>query len=154
MEKNNLWEQAKLLDIQTGEDIVGGFSVGFDKAVDEQTKDALMRFAYWVEDHYALPVTLWVDCKYRHYLVNNNKPRVGYRFYWVDFDTYPVFEREEDIPVIELAVRTDKRSIEDVLRSFAEAITLYYTWLAGQMREGVTPDQNLAQSILQEYWSK
>ena len=62
----SLWEKAKEVQIQTSEDIVGNFSIGFDSRIPEETKDALMRFVYWVEDHYFLPVTLWVDFKYNH----------------------------------------------------------------------------------------
>ena len=100
----NIWEDARTLPIQTGADIVGGFDVGFDKAIPEETKDMLMDFVYWVEDRYALPVTLWVDFKYRHYLVDENKKRVGFKFYWAYFNTFPVFENFDDLPVIELAV--------------------------------------------------
>ena len=35
----NIWEDARTLPIQTGADIVGGFDVGFDKAIPEETKD-------------------------------------------------------------------------------------------------------------------
>ena len=62
----HLWEQAKAVKIQTGPEIVGGFSLGFDSRVPEETKDVLIDFVYWVEDNYPIPVTLWVDFKYNH----------------------------------------------------------------------------------------
>ena len=147
----HLWEQAKEIKIQTGEEIVGNFSLGFDKRIPEETKDALIDFVYWVEDHYPVPVTLWVDFKYTHYLVTRDKKRVGYKFYWVDFDTHPVFEKEEDIPVIELPVRTENWTIEEILASFIEAITCYYAWLNNQMIEGFQPDPEQVEEILQKY---
>lgn len=147
----HLWEQAKEIKIQTGEEIVGNFSLGFDKRIPEETKDALIDFVYWVEDHYPVPVTLWVDFKYNHYLVTRDKKRVGYKFYWVDFETYPVFEKEEDIPVIELPVRTENWTIEEILASFIEAITCYYAWLNNQMVEGFQADPEQVEEILQKY---
>ena len=147
----HLWEQAKAVKIQTGPEIVGGFSLGFDSRVPEETKDVLIDFVYWVEDNYPIPVTLWVDFKYNHYLVRRDKKRVGYKFYWVDFDTYPVFEKEEDIPVIELPVRTEVWTIEEILASFIEAISYYFAWLTNQMEEGFETDLEQVEEILQKY---
>jgi hypothetical protein len=107
MEHTNVWHNAKDIQIQTSQEIAGGFSLGFDDKLPEETKAALTDFAYWVEDHYPMPVTLWVDFKYNHYLLDECKQRVPYKFYWVDFENYPVFLKEEDIPVIELAAREE-----------------------------------------------
>ncbi len=147
----HLWEKAKAVCIQTGPEIVGGFSLGFDKRITEETKNALIDFVYWVEDNYPIPVTLWVDFKYNHYLVTRKKNRVGYKFYWVDFDTYPVFEKEVDIPVIELPVRTENWTMEEILASFIEAISCYFAWLTNQMVEGFVPDLDQVEEILQKY---
>ena len=76
----HMWEQAKEVKIQTGEEIVGNFSLGFDKKISEEVKNAMIDFVYWVEDHYPVPVTLWLDFKYNHYLVTGKKQRVGYKF--------------------------------------------------------------------------
>ena len=97
MNENHLWNRAKQVQIQTSAEIVGGFDIGFDSKIPEETKDALMKFVYWVEDHFAFPVTLWVDFKYNHYLMEQNGKRVGCKFYWVDFANYPVFENPDDI---------------------------------------------------------
>jgi hypothetical protein len=147
----HLWEKAKAVCIQTGPEIVGGFSLGFDKRITEETKNALIDFVYWVEDNYPIPVTLWVDFKYNHYLVTRKKKRVGYKFYWVDFDTYPVFEKEVDIPVIELPVRSENWTMEEILASFIEAISCYFAWLTNQMVEGFAPDLDQVEEILQKY---
>ena len=125
----HLWEKAKAVCIQTGPEIVGGFSLGFDKRITEETKNALIDFVYWAEDHFHFPVTLWVDFKYNHYLIDKQNNRVGYRFYWADFKNRPVFDNPDDIPVIELPVRTGRHNIEEILSSFIEAISLYFAWL-------------------------
>jgi hypothetical protein len=109
-----------------------------------------MKFVYWVEDHYPVPVTLWVDFKYNHYLITRDKRRVGYRFYWADFDAYPVFEKEEDIPVIELPVRTENWTMKEILGSFIEGITCYFMWLAtGRVEQD--PEDALVEEILRNY---
>ena len=147
----SLWEKAKEVQIQTSEDIVGNFSIGFDSRIPEETKDALMRFVYWVEDHYFLPVTLWVDFKYNHYLIRRDKKRAGYLFYWAEFKNFPVFDNEADIPAIELPVRTEHYRIEEILRSFIEAISHYFAWLTNQLDESFQPDEDEVEKILQAY---
>ena len=151
MANTNWWENARQLFIQTGPEIVGGFNVGFDDAIPEETREELMKFVYWVEDNYPVPVTLWVDFKYNHYLMNRDKQRVGYRFYWAEFDDYPVFEKEEDIPVIELPVRTEHWTMTEIIGSFVEGITQYYIWLANAQGEGAAPEEALTESILRQY---
>ena len=151
---DNLWENANNLPIQVGPEITGSFDVGFDEKIPEETKDALMRFIYWVEDHYTLPVTLWVDFKYNHYLITRDKRRVGYRFYWADFTTWPAFENPDDIPVIELPVRTENRTIKSILESFIQAISLYYIWLSNEDPSSKLPDSALVEAILQQYFDE
>lgn len=148
MNENHLWNRARQVKIQTSSEIVGGFDIGFDGKIPEEAKDALMKFVYWVEDHFSLPVTLWVDFKYNHYLMEQSGKRVGYKFYWVDFANYPVFENPDDIPVIELAVRTEHRTMDEILTSFIEAISRYYAWL---LRENATSDRAEVEQVLQAY---
>jgi hypothetical protein len=151
MKEDHLWNKAKKVCIRTGPEIVGGFDVGFEKNIPEETKDALMDFVYWVEDHFALPVTLWVDFKYNHYLLDQNKTHVGYRFYWADFAEYPRFENPDDIPVIELPVRTEYWIIEEILISFIEAISQYYFWLTDTLEENCQmPDEDV-EAVWQAY---
>ena len=110
-----------------------------------------MRFVYWVEDHYAMPITLWVDLKNRHYLLDQNRKRVGYKFYWADFEAYPRFENFDDIPVIELPVRQECRTMEEILISFIAAISHYFAWLANELTEDFSPDGSMVEEILQAY---
>lgn len=151
MRENHLWNRAKYLPIQTGPDIVGNFDIGFDSKIPEETKDALMRFVYWVENHFRLPVTLWVNFKYNHYLIDQKGNRVGYRFYWADFTSYPVFNNFDDIPVIELPVRTEHWTLEEILISFIEAISQYYAWLTNISMNDAEPDEDEVEEVLQAY---
>ena len=151
MREDHLWNVAKKVCIQTGPEIAGGFDVGFDGKIPEKTKDALMDFAYWVEDNFSLPVTLWVDFKYNHYLLDQDKAHVGYRFYWADFAAYPRFENPDDIPVIELPVRTEKWTMEEILTSFIEAISLYFAWLTNTISERTEPNEAEVEEVLQAY---
>jgi hypothetical protein len=146
-----LWDRSHELHIETGPEIVGGFSIGFDDRIPEETKDLLMHYVHWVEDHYHMPVTLWVDFEYKHYLRRRNKKQVGYLFYWADFATFPVFTHEPDIPVILLPVRTEHWSMEQILTSFTRGITNYFVWLANEMTEGYEPDEATVEAIMDAY---
>lgn len=147
----NLWEKAKLISVKTGSEIVGGFDVGFDKEIGEETQNVLMDFLYWVEDHYPVPVTLWVDFKHKHYLLDENKKRTLYRFYWVDYESLANFDSFDDIPVIELAARGEKQSLDALLSSLIDAISHYYAWLSGEDMKKFQPDQALTEEILRKY---
>ena len=145
---NDLWMNAKDLPIRTGGEITGGFDVGFDGKIPEAVKDELMQFVYWVEDHFVMPITLWVDFKHRKYLINQAEKRSGYRFWWAAFKDYPNFDDPDDIPVIELAVN---RPIEEILPAFIEAVTHYFAWLANK-KPGADPA--VTEDILQRYLQK
>ena len=151
MKTTHIWDRSHELQIQTGLDIVGGFSIGFDEGVSEETKDLLMHYVHWVEDHYHIPVTLWVDFEHKHYLRNANGTRTGYRFYWVAFDTFPVFTQEPDIPVIRLPVRTEHCTMAEILTSLTEGITKYFVWLANEMTEDYEPDEDTVEAIMDAY---
>lgn len=151
MQSTYLWDRAHELFIETGPDIVGGFSIGFDDDIPEETKDLLMHYAHWVEDHYHMPVTLWVDFEHKHYLRAANGKQVGYRFYWVAFHTFPVFTQEPDIPVIRLPVRTERRTVEEILTCFTEAITDYFVWLSNGMVAGDEPNQATVEAVMNTY---
>ena len=151
MNKTHLWDRSRDLSIETGPDIVGGFSIGFDEQIPEETKDLLMHYAHWVEDHYHMPVTLWVDFEYKHYLRKENGLQADYRFYWADFQTFPAFICEADIPVIRLPVRREKRSMKEILYFFTEAITKYFRWLANEGVEGYEPDEATVEAVMDAY---
>ena len=149
MRENHLWNRAKGVNIQKNPYILDGFTVGFDDKIPEDVKDALMRFVYWAEDNFAFPVTLWVDFKYNHYLIRRDGKRVGYLFYWADFKEYPIFDNPDDIPVIQLPVRTERRNMEEILRSFIGAISAYYMWLTDEITGKTAPDTDQVEEVLQ-----
>lgn len=127
---STIWAQVSGLALNVAPHIRPGFDYGFDKAVPESMRACLLDFMGWVEDHFTLPVTLWVDFEYKHYLVSRKGKRVGYLFYWNDVDTWPDFADEEAIPLLRLPVRDDRWTLEEILTSFIEGITDYYAWLS------------------------
>ena len=151
MKSSNLWIKAKNVHIQTSNDIVPGFDIGFDKNIAPKVQKELRLFTKWVETNFNIPVTLWVDFEYKHYLVNSDKQRVGYQFFWSEFSSYPVFDNKDNIPEIRLPVRTEYSSLEEILISFIEAITDYFAWLCNDITPEFTPNENDIDEILQEY---
>ena len=148
----HLWEKAREVRMEVSGAITGGFDIGFDQEIPEQMRDLLMEFVYWVEDNYPIPVTLWVDFKYRHYLLSREKKRVDYLFYWVDFENYPVFTEPDDIPVIYLPVRTERQDEKEILRAFATGITDYFAWLTGGDMKNFSADACEVEAILEAYY--
>jgi len=148
----NVWERAQRVRLQVADDIRPELDIGFDKRIPQDVQQALVAFVEWAEAHYRFPVTLWVDFEYKHYLVKRDGQRVGYLFYWADFSSYPVFDNIDDIPTIRLPVRTEYSTVEDILRSFCEAVTCYFAWICNEIGEyyPVTED---ADEIFEDYLS-
>ena len=151
MNPNNAWLRAKRACIRTSDEISGGFDLGFDKQIPEDVKTELRNFVSWVDANFHMPVTLWVDFEYRHYLIRRDGKRVGFLFYWADFDEYPIFNKPEDIPMIRLPVRTEHSTMEEILFSFTEAISCYFAWLCNDLTAGYAPDEADMEEILQAY---
>ncbi len=151
MISNNIWYKAKQVTIHTSKDIAGNFDIGFDNEIPEAIRTELKNFVSWVEKNFNIPITLWVDFEYKHYLKDRQGKTVGYLFYWSDFNNYPVFESIDDVPEIRLPVRTEHSTKEEILISFIEAITCYFAWLCNEICEDYIPDENDVEEILQEY---
>ena len=151
MNPNNVWCRAKRCAIQTGKDIVGGFDIGFDERISQETKEELQRFVAWVEKNFSIPITLWVDFEYRHYLKRRDGKHVGFLYYWADFTNYPVFCNKADIPVIRLPVRMEHYTMEEILHSFVEAVTEYFMWLCNELDEHSELYEDDAEEICQAY---
>ena len=148
--ENSVWKKAQTAKLNVSKNIVSEFSIGFDKRVPKEVEQELRMFVTWVEQNYRIPITLWVDFKYNHYLISRSGKRVGYLFYWADFLSYPTFDNPEDIPQIRLPVRTEHSTIEEILVSFIEAIMCYYAWICNEI-EGHTINENDVEEILQAY---
>lgn len=151
MKIDSVWLKAQMPELQVSEKISPELSIGFDKRIPKDVKKELLAFVKWFESNYCIPITLWVDFEYNHYLISKYGKRVGYLFYWADFDTYPVFNNKDDIPQIRLPVRTEHSTIEEILTSFIEAITDYYAWICNEIHEGYITDKNDVEEVLQAY---
>ena len=151
MTENSVWIKAQTLELKVSENISPEFNIGFDKRISKEVEQELRSFVTWMERNYRIPITLWVDFEYNHYLITRSGKRVGYLFYWSDFSSYPVFDNVEDIPQIRLPVRTEHSTIEEILTSFIEAITDYYAWLCNELYEEDTSNEDDVEEILQAY---
>ena len=149
--ENTIWARAALLDIRTAPHITPGFSIGFDDAVSEKMRCSLIDFITWVEKHFALPVPLWVDFEWKHYVVARNGRHVGYLFYWPDVDLSAVFDDENATPMIRLPVRNERWGLNSILGSFAEGLTDYYAWLCGEKLDEEKKEDTVA-TILEAYF--
>lgn len=138
MMKSTIWTCANTLKLNVAPHMQPGFDYGFDEAVPAGMRRQLCDFMTWVEEHFALPVPLWVDFEYKHYLVSREGGRKGYLFYWSDADTWPDFDDEDAIPMIRLPVRDERWTINEILASFIEGITDYYAWLC---KAKLSPDE-------------
>ena len=150
MNENSVWKKAQIVELDISKNIVPGFDIGFDKRISDDIEKEMRSFVKWMEDNYRIPITLWVDFEYSHYLIGRDGQRVGYLFYWADFSSYPVFENKNDIPQIRLPVRTEYSSIKEILTSFIEAITDYYAWICNEI-EIYEQNENDVEEILQAY---
>ena len=150
MNENSVWKKAQIIELDISKNIVPGFDIGFDKRISDDIEKEMRSFVKWMEDNYRIPITLWVDFEYSHYLIRRDGKRVGYLFYWADFSSYPVFENKNDIPQIRLPVRTEYSSIKEILTSFIEAITDYYAWICNEI-EIYEQNENDVEEILQAY---
>ena len=151
MTANSVWKKAQTVELQVSENILPEFNIGFDKRITKEVEKELRSFVNWFESNYRIPITLWVDFEYNHYLIRRDGKRVGYIFYWADFSTYPIFNNKEDIPQIRIPVRTEHSSIEEILTSFIEAINDYYAWICNEICEEYKSDKNDIEEILQAY---
>ena len=150
MNENSVWKKAQIVELDISKNIVPGFDIGFDKRISDDIEKEMRSFVKWMEDNYRIPITLWVDFEYSHYLIRRDGKRVGYLFYWADFSSYPVFDNKNNIPQIKLPVRTEYSSIEEILTSFIEAITDYYAWICNEI-EKYEQDEKDVEEILQAY---
>ncbi len=151
MDNNHLWIKAKNVKIEKTEEIKQGFNIGFDEKITEETKTELRNFVFWVEENFNIPITLWVDFEYKHYLIKRNGERVGFLFYWSDFSTYPVFNNKNEIPEIRLPVRTEKSTIDEILCSFIEAISCYFAWILNIINDDFSVNDEDIEEVLKEY---
>ena len=150
MNENSVWQKAQTIELEVAKDILPEFDIGFDRKIPTDIEKEMRSFVAWMEENYCIPITLWVDFEYKHYLIRRDGERVGYLFYWADFSSYPVFDNKNNIPQIKLPVRTEYSSIEEILTSFIEAITDYYAWICNEIGN-YEQDEKDVEEILQAY---
>jgi len=151
MNNENIWLRGSRASIMASAESKEGFDVGFDPKIPESTQNELRRFISWAQEHFRFPIPLWVDFEYRHYLVSSEGKRVGYLFYWADWDNYPVFSDPEKGPSIRLPVRMERYTLEEILTSFIEAISDYFAWLLNELTGEFIPSEQDVEEILEAF---
>lgn len=147
----NVWQQVKMKDWPVHPGIRREIDFGFDREIPEDDRERFRTFVVWAEEHFVFPVTLWIDFKYRHYLLNRSKQRMGYLLYTSrDADPQNVTDMD-DIPVAEIPVRREKWRFEEIMYSLIECITDYDLWLLGRRDDDVNDYAEDTQEILDLY---
>ena len=80
MTENSVWKKAQTVELKVSENILPEFNIGFDKRIPTDVEQELRSFVTWVENNYRIPITLWVDFEYNHYLISRSGKRVDICF--------------------------------------------------------------------------
>ena len=147
-----VWEAAQRILLPANKS-QGGFDIGFDDTIDEEIRTYYREFIVWVENSFAIPVTLWVDFENKNYLIGRDNKRKGYLFYWRDIFDHLDLKNPNDWPVIRLPIKGTYLSYRSIIGSFIEAISHYYAWLLNCDMELFTPDQQEVNEILSKYFA-
>ena len=151
MNPENIWLRGSRALIRNESSDADGLNIGFNPKIPHETEKELRHFVAWAQASFRFPVSLWVDFEYKHYLITREGKRVGYLFYWADWENYPVFRDPDKGPSIRLPVRTGKYSPEEILTSFVEAISDCFAWLLNELTEDFIPSEQDVEEILQSY---
>lgn len=129
-----LWDKAQHVKINIENKEIGRFDIGFDNEIPEIFRTRMRNVIVWLENNYNFPIMIWVDFEYKNYLISRGKKRVGYLFHWYEFDKYPDFTDNDEIPDIRLPVKgwEEKTGFEGILISFFTAISYYFCWLLNE----------------------
>lgn len=147
----NLWAQAKNREWPVVPGMRREIDFGFDKEIDEEDRERFQDFFAWAEANFVFPVTLWIDLKHRHYLVNRQRQRMGYIIYFKPDARPEELTDEDDIPVADVPVRREKWHFDEILYSLIECITEYYLWLLDRQSESVNDHAGDVLEILSLY---
>lgn len=147
----NIWHQVKTKDWPAHPGMRREIDFGFDREIPEDDRERFRTFVAWAEEHFVFPVTLWIDFKYRHYLLNRSKQRMGYLLYTArDVNPQDVTDMD-DIPVAEIPVRREQWRFRGIMYSLIECITDYYLWLLGHGDDDVNDYAKDVEEILTLY---
>ena len=130
------------------------FIVETNGDIDREVKQNILNFMDFIESEYSLKTPLNIDFFDKDYLVDRTGKKVGYIFYWLDLKKYPNIYSEDEFPSIELPVSKNKWSVDEILTSFIEALSMYYAWCLNIMHDNYEVDDSLVDSILKEYRRK
>lgn len=108
----------------------------------------------FIESEYSLKTPLHIAFFNKDHLIDRTGKKVGYIFYWPDFKNYPNIYSENELSSIELPVSKNKWSVDEILTSFIEALSMYYAWFLNIMHDNYEVDNSLVDSILKEYRRK
>lgn len=133
----NLWAQVKYRDWPVVPGVRREIDFGFDREIDEEYRERFRDFFAWAEANFVFPVTLWIDLKHRHYLVNRERRRMGYIIYFKPDARPENLTDEDDMPVAYVPVRRERWHFDEILYSLIECITEYYLWLLDRQCESV-----------------
>ena len=147
----NVWKEAKKVNINITFDCVCEFEFELDENINKIVKKELANFMDFIESTYPLKTPIIVSFYNRDKLIDRNGKKVGFIFYWSDFKNYPNIYTEDDLPIIELPVNNDKWSMDEIITSFIEALTMYWAWCLNIMSDEYITDNSLVDSILMEY---
>ena len=147
---SKIWNQIKDINIVLSSNLKNEFTCKFVSKVPEEMKAKLLQFVGWVEKTYGLKTPVYVQFEQKNYVLTEDRERVGYLFYWADFDNYPNFDDEEDIPVIVLPVKDEQWTYEEIIGSFVEALTDYYAWCLNII-EDYELDEEEVEEIAESY---
>lgn len=147
----SIWNKTNEIKLNLEIDVKPGFYMWYDENVNEEMKKKLDDFVNWVYNNYNVMTPVYINCVNEDYVTcENDETEQGYIFNWGDFDNYPNVRNEEICPVIELPVKEDEWSFEDILFSLMEAISCYFAWCLNEI-DTFTVDEEEINSILNKY---
>lgn len=147
----NLWALVKNRDWPVVPGVRREIDFGFDREIGEEYRERFRDFIAWAEAHFVFPVTLWIDFRYRHYLVNREHRRMGYIIYFKPDVRPEELSDEDDMPVADIPVRREHWLFDEILYSLIECITEYYLWLLDRQAESVNDHADDVLEILSLY---
>lgn len=147
----NVWAVASRRDWSLVPGVRREIDFGFDKEIPEEYRERFRDFFAWTEATFVFPVTLWIDLKHRHYLVNRERQRMGYIIYFKPDARLAELTDEDDMPVADVPVRREKWRFDEILYSLIECITEYYLWLLDRQDEDINDHADDTEEILKLY---
>lgn len=147
-----IWNRTKEIKLNLEIDVKPGFYMWYDENVNDEMKNKLDDFVNWVYNNYNVSTPVYINCINENFVKCDDDDDVeqGYVFQWANFDDYPNLHNDETCPVIELPVKEEIWSFEDILFSLMEAISCYFAWCLNEI-DTFTIDEEEINTILDKY---